>query len=157
MQENNLISIQEVSALLNVPKPTLRFWEKELEGILAPLRTDGGQRRYTVENIAVIEEIKKLKSKGMSLPEIKRKLGKGQRSEVRGQRSGRMSKAWGQMSEAGSPARKTAGRQTCPQRACLRGGRGSGDERTDRVDLLADRVAEVVKAEVNRFFEGVED
>ena len=31
---------------------------------------------------------------------------------------------------------------------------GSGDERTDRVDLLAERVAEVVKAEVNRFFEG---
>jgi len=59
-----------------------------------------------------------------------------------------MSKAWGQMSEPGS--------QTCPQRFCLRGGRGSVDERTDRVDLLADRVAEVVKAEVNRFFERVE-
>lgn len=60
MQENNLISIQEVSVLLKVPKPTLRFWEKELDGILVPLRTDGGQRRYTVENITVIEEIKKL-------------------------------------------------------------------------------------------------
>jgi DNA-binding transcriptional MerR regulator len=117
MQENNLISIQEVSNLLKVPKPTLRFWEKELDGILAPLRTNGGQRRYTVENIAVIEEIKKLKRTGMSLPDIKRKLGKGQ------------------MSEAGS--------------------QGSGDERTDRVDLLAARVAEVVRAEVNRFFEGV--
>ena len=116
MQENNLISIQEVSALLKVPKPTLRFWEKELDGILAPLRSNGGQRRYTVENIAVIEEIKKLKSKGMSLPEIKRELGKGQ------------------MSEAGSQM--------------------PGDERTDRIDLLADKVAEVVKAEVNRFFEG---
>jgi hypothetical protein len=33
--------------------------------------------------------------------------------------------------------------------------RGSGDERTDRVDLLAERVAEVVKTEVNRFFEEV--
>ena len=116
MQENNLISIQEVSALLKVPKPTLRFWEKELEGIFVPMRTNGGQRRYTVENIAVIEEIKKLKSKGMSLPEIQRKLGKGP------------------MSEAGS------------QR--------SVDERTYRIDLLADKVAEVVKAEVNRFFEG---
>ncbi|MEA3415356.1 MAG: hypothetical protein U9R02_04235 [Thermodesulfobacteriota bacterium] len=29
----------------------------------------------------------------------------------------------------------------------------AGDERTDSVDLLAARVAEVVKAEVNRFFE----
>ena len=134
--ENRLSSIQEVSDRLKVPKPTLRFWEKEFDGILAPLRTNGGQRRYTVENIAVIEEIKKLKKKGMSLPEIKRRLGKGQRSEVRGQRSGRISKAWGQMSEVGS--------------------QGSGDERTDRIDLLAARVAEVVKAEVKRFFEGVE-
>jgi DNA-binding transcriptional MerR regulator len=135
--ENRLSSIQEVSDRLKVPKPTLRFWEKEFDGILAPLRTNGGQRRYTVENIAVIEEIKKLKKKGMSLPEIKRRLGKGQRSEVRGQRSGRISKAWGQMSEVGS--------------------QGSGDERTDRVDLLANRVAEVVRVEVNRFFERVED
>ncbi|MEA3415359.1 MAG: hypothetical protein U9R02_04250 [Thermodesulfobacteriota bacterium] len=69
-----------------------------------------------------MKKIKKLKSKGMSLPEIKRKLGKGQRSEVRSQRS-----------EVGS------------QR--------TGDERTNRIDLFADKVAEVVKAEVNRFFE----
>ncbi|WP_027355194.1 MerR family transcriptional regulator [Desulfosarcina sp. BuS5] len=34
-------------------------------------RTDGGQRHYIVENIAVIEEIKELKIKGMSLSEIK--------------------------------------------------------------------------------------
>ena len=129
--KNRLLSIQEVSALLNVPKPTLRFWEKELDGIFVPFRTNGGQRRYTVENIAVIEEIKKLKRNGMSLLKIKRKLGKGQRSEVRSQRSGRMSKAWGQMPEAGS--------------------HGSGDERTDTIDLLADKVAEVVKAEVNSF------
>jgi DNA-binding transcriptional MerR regulator len=144
MQENNLISIQKVSALLKVPKPTLRFWEKELDGILIPLRTEGGQRRYTVENIAVIEEIKKLKSKGMSLPEIKRKLGKGQ------------------MSEAGSQtcpqrSRHARHREAQPRRTGLRGGRGSGDERTDSVDLLAARVAEVVKAEVNRFFEGEDD
>jgi len=57
----------------------------------------------------------------VSLPEIKRKLGKGQILE--------------------------AGSQTCPQYSRLRGGQGSVDERTDRV-------AEVVKAEVNRFFEG---
>jgi len=51
MQENNLISIQEISALLKVAKPTLRFWEKEFEGILVPLRTRGGQRRYTVGSL----------------------------------------------------------------------------------------------------------
>ncbi len=118
-QQEQLFTIQQLSTELNIPKPTLRFWEKELDGILVPLRTRGGQRRYTVENIAVIEEIKRLRERGMSLPEIKRKLGKGQ------------------MSEAGS------------QR--------SGDERTDRVDLLAARVAEVVRAEVNRFLRGIRD
>ena len=126
--ENRLSSIQEVSVLLNVPKPTLRFWEKEFEGILVPLRTGGGQRRYTVENIAVIEEIKKLKRKGMSLPEIKRKLGKGQMSE--------------------------AGLRPIGAYAPV-GSHMSGDERTDRIDLLAARVAEVVRVGVNRFFEGL--
>ena len=107
--ENRLSSIQEVIALLKVSKPNLRFWEKELNGILAPLRTDGGQRRYTVENIAVIEKIKKLKSKGMSLPEIKRKLSNSDKGD---------------------------------------------SSNSNRIDLLADRVAEVVRVEVNRFFEG---
>ena len=166
MQENNLLSIQEVSNMLKLPKPTLRFWEKELDGIFMPFRTRGGQRRYNLETISVIEEIKRLRERGMSLSEINRKLGKGQ------------------MSEAGSqtcpPSRATLnilypfvdslrrGGRACPQRSRharhreaqprrtgLRGGRGSGDERTDRVDLLAARVAEVVRAEVNRFFEGV--
>lgn len=109
MQENNLISIQEISALLKVAKPTLRFWEKELDGILVPLRTRGGQRRYTVENIAVIEKIQKLKRKGMSLPEIKREFSNSYKE---------------------------------------------GKPNSNRADLLATRVAEVVRAEVNRFFEG---
>ena len=108
MQENNLLTINQVSDLLKLPKPTLRFWEKELDGIFVPFRTNGGQRRYTVENIAVIEEIKKLKSKGMSLPEIKRKLSNSDKGD---------------------------------------------NSNSNRIDLLAARVAEVVKAEVNRFFE----
>ncbi len=37
-----------------------------------PLRTRGGQRRYTAEHISTIEEIKKLKQEGMSLLDIKR-------------------------------------------------------------------------------------
>ena len=114
-QKEQLYSIQQLSTKLNIPKPTLRFWEKEFEGILLPLRTNGGQRRYISEHVSIIEEIKMLKRAGLSLIEIKRKLGKGQ------------------MSEAGS------------QR--------SGDERTDGIDLLAERVAEVVRSEVLRFFE----
>lgn len=124
-------TIHQVSQQLDVPKPTLRFWEKEFEGILVPLRTNGGQRRYAPEHVSVIREIKMLKKAGLSLVEIKRKLGKGQMSG--------------------------AGGQTCPQRSRLRGERGAGDERTDGIDLLAERVAEVVKMEVLRFFQGGEE
>ena len=70
-------TIQQVSQRLDIPKPTLRFWEKEFEGILVPLRTNGGQRRYAAEHIFIIEEIRMLKKAGLTLVEIKRKLGKG--------------------------------------------------------------------------------
>ena len=102
-------------------------------GILVPLRTNGGQRRYAPEHISVIEEIKMLKRAGRGPVEIKRKLGKGQRLVVRCQRSESMSKAGGLMSETGS------------QRA--------GDGRKKGIDLFAERVAEVVKMEVLKFFE----
>jgi DNA-binding transcriptional MerR regulator len=67
-------SIQEVSTRANVSKHTLRFWEKELDGIIVPLRTDGGQRRYTSYNLVIIEEVKRLKKKGISLLDIKKIL-----------------------------------------------------------------------------------
>jgi DNA-binding transcriptional MerR regulator len=52
----------------------LRFWEKEFDGILVPIRTTGRQRRYTVQNTFIIEEIKQLRKNEMSLTEIKGKL-----------------------------------------------------------------------------------
>jgi len=67
-------SIQEVSTRANVSKHTLRFWERELTGVIVPLRTDGGQRRYTAYHLVIIEEIKRLKKKGLSLLDIKRIL-----------------------------------------------------------------------------------
>ena len=75
--QEQAITIQQVSQKLDVPKPTLRFWEREFVGILVPLRTNGGQRRYAPEHIFVIKEIKMLKKAGLSLVEIKRKMGKG--------------------------------------------------------------------------------
>ena len=68
------LTIQEVSKRSGVSTHTLRFWEKELEGIIVPERTKGGQRRYTLEHLIVIEEIKSLKGKGMSLTDIRREL-----------------------------------------------------------------------------------
>ncbi|MBW2596949.1 MAG: MerR family transcriptional regulator, partial [Deltaproteobacteria bacterium] len=59
---------------LNIPKPTLRFWEKELDGIIVPTRTKGGQRRYALEHLATIGKVKELREKGISLVEIKRQI-----------------------------------------------------------------------------------
>lgn len=67
-------TIQEASRLLRVTKHTLRYWERELEGIIVPLRTGGRQRRYTSEHLLIIEEIKRLKGNGLSLYDIKRQL-----------------------------------------------------------------------------------
>lgn len=70
-QQNQFLSIQQLSHKLDIPKPTLRFWEKELDGIITPIRTNGGQRRYTAEHIRILEKIKELRDSGKSLSEIK--------------------------------------------------------------------------------------
>jgi DNA-binding transcriptional MerR regulator len=68
------LSISDVSTRFQIPKPTLRFWEKEFKEVLVPLRTQGGQRRYNVEHLAVIKKIKRLQERGMSLSEIRGNL-----------------------------------------------------------------------------------
>ena len=67
-------SIRDVSTRFEIPKPTLRFWEKEFKEILVPLRTQGGQRRYNIEHMAVIKKIKRLRERGKSLSEIRGNL-----------------------------------------------------------------------------------
>ncbi len=74
---DQLFTILQVSEKLKIPKHTLRFWEKELNGLLVPSRTNGGQRRYTVQNLAMLEEIKRCRDKGLSLPEIIERIGSG--------------------------------------------------------------------------------
>jgi DNA-binding transcriptional MerR regulator len=49
----------------------------ELNGLLVSSRTNAGQRDYTVQNLAVLEEIKRCRDKGLSLPEIIEKIGWG--------------------------------------------------------------------------------
>jgi DNA-binding transcriptional MerR regulator len=82
-QKGQFHTIQHPNAILNITKSTLCFWEKKFEGILLPLRTNGGQRRYTSEHVSIMKEIKMLKRAGMSLVEIKRKLGEGLMSNFR--------------------------------------------------------------------------
>ena len=103
-------SIQQVSQRTNVSKHTLRFWEKELNGIIVPLRTQGGQRRYTSYHLFIIKEIKKLKKKGLTLVDIKQKL------------------------ENNSPQFDKKGS-------------------SNKIDILADQIAEVVKSTIYNFLE----
>jgi DNA-binding transcriptional MerR regulator len=73
-KSEHLLSIQQISRKFDIPKSTIRFWEKELNGLIVPNRTRGGQRRYTDENAAMIKRIKDLRQEGFCLAEIKRNL-----------------------------------------------------------------------------------
>ena len=99
-------TIHQLSQKLDIPKPTLRFWEKKLSEIIVPLRTEGGQRRYAIKHIGVIQQVKAFRGKGMSLAEIKIKLGNHSNSD------------------------------------------------SGALDLLSERIAEVVRSEIERYFNG---
>lgn len=54
------LGIGDVSKMCKVPAYTIRFWEKEFQDYLAPLRTQGRQRRYSDTHLSQILRIKKL-------------------------------------------------------------------------------------------------
>jgi len=63
MQEigkNILLSIDQVARLTGVKKSTLRYWEKTFQEYLQPNRTDSKRREYSLEEVHLIETIKKL-------------------------------------------------------------------------------------------------
>ncbi|MBD5186117.1 MAG: MerR family transcriptional regulator [Bacteroides sp.] len=65
--EKKYYKIREVSALLDLPAPTLRFWENEFPD-LKPQRNEGGTRFYTPADIETLRIIKYLvKDKGLKL------------------------------------------------------------------------------------------
>ncbi len=107
-------TIKEVSEQLHIPRPTLRFWEKSLPGVLTPRRTIGGQRRYSTQDIQIIKEIRKLKDNGVSLREIRQRLE--------------------------------------PRTLSL----DSGVKHL-RIDLLANRIADLVKSEIACFLQEIDD
>jgi DNA-binding transcriptional MerR regulator len=70
-----LFSIGQVHAITGIPKPTIRYWEREFEEYLEPLRTTGNQRRYDEKSIADLEKINYLvKVQGYTLDGARRKL-----------------------------------------------------------------------------------
>ena len=85
-QKELLLTIQQLSNRLKIPKPTLRFWEKELEGLITPHRTAGGQRRYSHEHASIIEKVKNLRKRGVPLAEIKRRFNRSDISDMSAQK-----------------------------------------------------------------------
>lgn len=66
--------ISEVSAMLDLSVPTLRYWENEFEQ-LDPFRTPGGMRKYRPEDVEMCKLIKHLlRDKGYSLEYAKKEL-----------------------------------------------------------------------------------
>ncbi len=67
-------SIREVSDILDVSEPTLRYWEKEFDTI-NPRKTEKGTRQYKMEDIEAIRLVRYLvKEKGLTLAGAKQKL-----------------------------------------------------------------------------------
>jgi DNA-binding transcriptional MerR regulator len=68
-------SIGQVNAITGIPKPTIRYWEKEFSEFLEPSRTTGNQRRYDERSIADLERVNYLvKVQGYTIDGARRKL-----------------------------------------------------------------------------------
>lgn len=72
--QKSYYKIGEVSAMLNIPISTLRFWEDSFEQ-LDPFRTPGGTRKYRPEDVEVCKLIRHLlREKGYSLEYARKEL-----------------------------------------------------------------------------------
>jgi DNA-binding transcriptional MerR regulator len=57
--EKKYYSIGEVSDMVGLKEHVLRFWEKEFD-FLQPIKNNAGHRKYTVNDVTLIEKIKRL-------------------------------------------------------------------------------------------------
>ncbi len=80
--EENLYSIGKVSKLLNIPITTLRFFEENFPYLIKPIRTKGGHRRYTQEDIKTFKFIKEA-TEGTSLKKLKDHFNKGDENNLK--------------------------------------------------------------------------
>lgn len=65
--EKKYFKISEVSEILGLPQPTLRFWEQHFS-IIKPRRNDKGTRFYTADDIEKIKMVRYLvKERGFKL------------------------------------------------------------------------------------------
>jgi UDP-N-acetylglucosamine 4,6-dehydratase len=74
------LRISQVSEQLDLPVSTIRFWQKEFEGLVRPERTNGGQRRYSEKDLRILAQIKDhVYNKKRSIEETKELMKNGGR------------------------------------------------------------------------------
>ena len=72
--ENIYYTIGQVSEHTLLPQSVLRYWETVFD-VLKPVKSAGGNRRYTAKNIEIIEEIKDiLYTQGFTIKGANKKL-----------------------------------------------------------------------------------
>ena len=67
-----LFTVGQVSAMLEIQQAFLRRLDSL--GVVQPSRSSGGQRRYTRNEITVVQYVVRLADEGMTLPAIRRIL-----------------------------------------------------------------------------------
>jgi len=67
-----LYTVGQVAGMLNVQPAFLR--RIDLEAVVQPARSDGGHRRYSRAEIAVVQRVSDMADEGMTLAAIKRIL-----------------------------------------------------------------------------------
>lgn len=67
-----MLAIGEVSALTGLPAHTLRFYEQEGLFVEPVRRNSAGRRVFTEQEVGWLKVCTKLRSSGMSLPDIRR-------------------------------------------------------------------------------------
>lgn len=78
------VGISAASEITGVEIHTLRYWEREFEAFLNPVRTEGGQRRYRAEDIETVFTIKRLvRDEMFSIAGARRYLAREERAEAR--------------------------------------------------------------------------
>jgi DNA-binding transcriptional MerR regulator len=67
-------AIGEVSRMLGVPVPTLRYWEKEFD-VIRPKKNRKGDRHFTVQDLEIIKLVHHMvKERGMTIEGARRAL-----------------------------------------------------------------------------------
>jgi len=72
------LRVKQVSEKVDVPVSTIRYWQGQFDEFVRPRRTNGGQRRYSEEDVEVLRRIRELVyERKLSIEEARQALRSG--------------------------------------------------------------------------------